>query len=129
MINKALNRLAFIALITVSNQSSVFAEEVLSRAELDVIVKEDIASAQVLTEICPSIIGNKTELNKNIEKFTQLNLKRLSNPATTLTALQQDSEYQAAYKDAKKATTEIDDAERKSECENVLTLGDEIDLG
>ena len=94
----------------------------LSKAELDLLIKEDIATAQVLTEICPPLIGDATQVLHHVDTFTQSNLKRLSNPATTLTDLKQDSEYQMAYKEAKNDSLSTDQAEQRQGCEDILHM-------
>lgn len=96
-----------------------FAEN-LSVAELDALVKEDIAAAQVLTEICPAFIGNTAKFNANISAFTQSNLKRLSQPISTLEQIKQDPVYKEAYAEAKQSLNETDREEQKSSCEEVL---------
>ena len=96
--------------------------ENLSKAELDLLVKEDIATAQVLTEVCPALIGENAQLLQHIQSFTQNNLKRLSHSATTLAQLEQDPEYQTAYDQAKKDILSTDHAEQKLGCEEVANL-------
>jgi hypothetical protein len=123
---KTLKQLSFIGLITLFAQNAAFAEN-LNSVELDEMVKEDIASAQVLLEICPASISGKPEFKQNIEKFTESSLKRLSNPSTTFAQLQQDATYKAAYADAKSSSSEVSKDEQKTECENILTLGHELD--
>ena len=125
MILKALKTLTITGLITLFTQSAVYAEN-SDDAELDLTVKEDIASAQVMIELCPALIGNKADLQRNIDQFTTANLKRLSNPNTTYSQLLNDADYQTAYKEAKLSTSEVDQSEQTSECENILNLGDEL---
>lgn len=96
--------------------------ENLSKAELDLLVKEDIATAQVLTEVCPALIGKNVQLLQHIQSFTQNNLKRLSNSTTSLAQLEQDPEYQTAYDQAKKDSLSTDQAEQKQGCEEILNL-------
>lgn len=126
MISKALKTIVFTGLITLFAQSVVHAER-SDEAELDLSVKEDIASAQVMLELCPALIGNKAELARNIDKYTAVNLKYLSNPNTTYSQLLNDPEYQTAYKEAKASTSEVDQSEQISECENVLNIAEDLD--
>lgn len=116
-----INRFTCIALLSAAFTLPTFAEG-LSPAELDLLVKEDIATAQVLTEICPALIGEHAKINLHVDQFTQTNLKRLSDPATTLAQLKADTEYQAAYAEAKQVATEYDSAEQKQGCEEILAL-------
>ncbi len=115
------NHFTAIALLTSALTLPAFAEN-LSPAELDLLVKEDIATAQVLTEICPALIGENSKINLHVDQFTQTSLKSLSNPTTTLAQLKADAEYQAAYAEAKQATSEYDTADQKQGCEEILGL-------
>lgn len=119
--NTLFNRITAIALLTSALTIPAFAEN-LSPAELDLLVKEDIATAQVLTEICPALIGENAKINLHVDQFTQTSLKSLSNPTTTLAQLKADAEYQAAYTEAKQTTTEYDKADQKQGCEEILGL-------
>ena len=116
-----MNRFTCITLLSAAFAVPAFAEG-LTPAELDLLVKEDIATAQVLTEICPALIGKHAKINLHVDQFTQTNLKRLSNPATTLAQLKADTEYQAAYAEAKESHTAYDSAEQKQGCEEILAL-------
>ncbi|WP_081406018.1 MCR_0457 family protein [Acinetobacter sp. TGL-Y2] len=116
-----INRFTSIALLSAAFALPAFAEG-LSPAELDLLVKEDIATAQVLTEICPALIGEHAKINLHVDQFTQTSLKSLSNPTTTLAQLKADAEYQAAYAEAKQTTTEYDKADQKQGCEEILGL-------
>lgn len=121
MMRTLFNRFTCIALLSMS-MTTMATAETLSPAELDLLVKEDIATAQVLTEICPRFIGENAKINAHVDQFTQSSLKSLANPATTLAQLQADAEYQAAYTEAKKAAVEYDQAEQKQGCEDILAL-------
>ena len=119
--NSLFNYFTAIALLTSALTMPAFAEN-LSPAELDLLVKEDIATAQVLTEICPALMGEHAKINLHVDQFTQTSLKNLSNPATTLAQLKADVEYQAAYAEAKQTTLEYDKADQKQGCEEILDL-------
>lgn len=106
------------------NSAAVLHAEGLSPAELDALVKEDIAAAQVLNEICPNLIGDNSTFTTHISSFTAQNLARLSKN-TTLTQLQADLEYQNIYQAAKKETLASPEAEQKIGCQDVLTLQDD----
>ncbi len=121
MMNTLLNRFTCIALLSSVLTLPAFAES-LTPAELDLLVKEDIAAAQVLIETCPALIGENAKINSHVDQFTQTSLNSLSNPATTLAQLKADAEYQAAYAEAKQASAEYDKAEQKQGCEDILGL-------
>ncbi len=119
MITRSLTHTFSIALITLSTQSA-FAEK-LTAKEADLIAKEDIAATQVLTEVCPALIGNNAMFKTKIETLTQTLLKDLSK-TTTLVQLQQDTEYQVALNEARTNVKEVDQTEQKAVCNDVLEL-------
>ena len=51
---------------------AVLANSVLSPAEANTIIKEDIASIQVMAEMCPAIIGKNAKFDQKIKKFLSL---------------------------------------------------------
>ncbi|WP_026094128.1 MCR_0457 family protein [Acinetobacter venetianus] len=99
---------------------TVFADEAVSAAEADALIKDDIANAQVLIEMCPSIIGKNAKFDQNIKKIVDSYLSNYSNKSTTLDSLQKDSEFQNLLTDARQAAKEVSQAEQKSVCEDVL---------
>lgn len=119
MITRSLIRTFSIAFITLCTQSAF--SETLSTQEADLIIKEDIAATQVLAEVCPALIGNNPILNSKIDGLTQSSLKELSK-STTLVQLQQDAEYQAAFKEAQTSAKEVEGDENKAVCNDILTL-------
>ncbi|MFW2079638.1 MCR_0457 family protein [Acinetobacter guillouiae] len=119
MITRSLTRTISIAFITLCAQSAF--SETLTSQESDRIVKEDIAATQVLAEVCPALIGNNPAFQTKIGSLTQTLLKDLSKP-TTLTQLQQDPEYQTVLKEAQTSAKEVDQAEHKAVCADVLEL-------
>lgn len=119
MITRSLTRTISIALITLCAQST-FAES-LTTQESDLIAKEDIAATQVLIDVCPALIGNNTTFNTKIDTLTQSLLKELSK-TTTLAQLQQDTEYQTILNEARANVKEVDQAEQKAVCNDVLEL-------
>ncbi|WP_010115432.1 MCR_0457 family protein [Acinetobacter sp. P8-3-8] len=119
MITRSLIRTFSIAFITLCTQSAF--SETLSTQEADLIIKEDIAATQVLAEVCPALIGNNPILKSKIDGLTQSSLKELSK-STTLAQLQQDAEYQTAFKEAQVSAKEVDGEENKAVCNDILTL-------
>ena len=96
--------------------------EALSPAELDQLVKEDIATAQVLTEVCPSLVGHQDKINHYVNEFTVNNLTRFSTPNLSLAQLQQDPQYKVAYEEAKRDFLAADQNEQKQGCSEITTL-------
>lgn len=119
MFTRSLTRTISIAFITLCSHSA-FAETITVQ-EADLLTKEDIASTQVLIDVCPAFTANNPALKTKIDFLTNTLLKNLSQ-TTTLAQLQQDGEYQAAFKEAQANAKEVDSEEQKSVCADVLTL-------
>ena len=83
-------------------------------------IKDDIASTQVLTEMCPSLIGKNAKFDQNIKKMISASLSDYSDKSATFESLQKDAEYQSLLKDARAAAKEVDSAEQKTVCEDTL---------
>ena len=63
--------------------------------EENTLIKDDIASAQVLTEMCPSLIGKNAKFDQNIKKMVSSSLSGYSDKSATFESLQKDTEYQS----------------------------------
>ena len=48
---------------------AIFANTTVSAKEADALIKDDIANAQVLIEMCPSIIGKNANLTKTSKRW------------------------------------------------------------
>ena len=57
---------------------AVLADEGLTPAEANTMVKEDIASAQVMTEVCPAIIGKNANWKKQHKNDTMSKTEKRS---------------------------------------------------
>ncbi len=57
---------------------AVLANEGLTPAEANTMVKEDIASAQVMIEVCPAIIGKNAKFDHNTHQLIQSYLQDYS---------------------------------------------------
>ena len=94
---------------------------VYANAEDDEIIREDIASAQVMTETCPAVIGKNAKFDQNIKKMVSSSLSGYSDKSATFESLQKDTEYQSLLKDARVSAKEVDQAEQISACEDILS--------
>lgn len=108
--------LSFAALLS----QAVIANDDLTPAEANTIVKEDIASAQVMAEFCPAIIGKSTQFDANIKQLIQSYLTEYVGTAPSYENLQQDSEYKTVLGEARQAAKDTEKDEQKSVCEDVL---------
>ena len=99
---------------------AVIADGGFTQDEANTIVKEDIASAQVMAEVCPALIGKNAKFDANITALTQSYLADYSDKSMTLAKLQADSEYKSVLEEARQAAKETDKSEQKSVCDDVL---------
>ena len=108
--------LAFAVVIS----QSVIANNDFTVEEANTILKEDIAAAQVMSEVCPAIIGKNAKFDGNITTLTKSYLADYSDQSITLEKLQSDSEYKSVLEEARQAAKQTDKAEQQSVCEDVL---------
>lgn len=104
--------------------SSGFADEGISTQEADSLIKDDIASTQVLQEICPTFVGANRKLETNTQKIIAMYLSGYSNKSITFSALQNDSEYKTLLSEARQAAKEMDHHEQHELCEEVVNYKD-----
>ncbi|WP_343579099.1 hypothetical protein [Acinetobacter sp.] len=100
----------------------VFADEAVSVKEADALIKDDIANAQVLIEMCPVLIGKNAKFDQNIKKMVGTYLSNYSDKSASLESLQKDAEFKSLLKDAHEAAAEVDKVEQKAVCEEVLNF-------
>lgn len=100
---------------------AVFADAA-SVKEADALIKDDIANAQVLIEMCPNLIGKNAKFDQNIKKMVDSYLGSYSDNSASLESLQKDAEFNTLLKDARQAATEVDKAEQQAVCEEVLNF-------
>ena len=116
---------SFVRVLTVSFTflvaPAVFADAA-SVKEADALIKDDIANAQVLIEMCPNLIGKNAKFDQNIKKMVDSYLGSYSDKSASLESLQKDAEFNTLLKDARQAATEVDEAEQKAVCEEVLNF-------
>lgn len=99
---------------------AVIADEGLTQAEANTIVKEDVASAQVMAEVCPAVIGKNAKFDGNIKLLVQSYLADYSDKSMTYESIQSDSEYKAVLNEARETAKETTADEQKSVCDDVL---------
>lgn len=106
--------------------SAIFSHAVagsdLTQAEANTIFKEDLASVQVLSEICPKIIGANAIFDTKIQKLMQTYISDFSGPKTSLEALQSDNEYKSILNEARADVEQGSADEQKSACTDVLAF-------
>ncbi|NNG83206.1 MULTISPECIES: hypothetical protein [Acinetobacter Taxon 24D] len=108
--------LGFAALLS----QAVLADEGLTQAEANTIVKEDIASTQVMAEVCPAIVGKNAKFDHNIHQLIQSYLQDYSDKSMTYDKIQADTEYKSVLDEARQAAKETSKDEQKSVCDDVI---------
>jgi protocatechuate 3,4-dioxygenase beta subunit len=98
---------------------AVNANDGLSPEEANSIVKEDIASTQIMAEVCPAVIGKNAKLDANIKLLTQMYLKDYSG-SMTIDQLQSDPEYKSILQETRKAAQETSQEEQQAVCMDVV---------
>ena len=99
---------------------AVLANEGLTPAEANTMVKEDIASAQVMIEVCPAIIGKNAKFDHNTHQLIQSYLQDYSDKSMTFDKIQSDTEYKSILNEARQAAKETSKDEQKSVCDDVV---------
>lgn len=98
---------------------AVSANEGLTQKEANSIVKEDIASTQIMAEVCPAVIGKNAKLDANVQTLTKMYLKEYSDASMTLDKLQADPEYKSILQETRKAAQETSKEEQHAVCMDV----------
>lgn len=99
---------------------AVLANEGLTPAEANTMVKEDIASAQVMIEVCPAIIGKNAKFDHNTHQLIQSYLQNYSDKSMSFDKIQSDTEYKSILNEAREAAKETSKDEQKSVCDDVV---------
>ena len=99
---------------------AVLADEGLTPAEANTMVKEDIASAQVMIEVCPAIIGKNAKFDHNTHQLIQSYLQDYSDKSMNFDKIQSDTEYKSILNEARQAAIETSKDEQKSVCDDVV---------
>ena len=119
MLNRSLTRVVCITTLTFLSSTLVQAN-LISKAELDLVVKEDIAAAQVLNEICPALITDATKIKQQVDSFTAESLKHLSQANLSFEQLKADPKYQNAFKEALAENNEYSQEEKQQGCNELI---------
>ena len=108
--------LGFAALLS----QAVLADEGLTQAEANTVIKEDIASTQVMAEVSPAIVGKNAKFDHNIHQLIQSYLQDYSDKSMTYDKIQADTEYKSILDEARQAAKETSKDEQKSVCDDVV---------
>lgn len=106
--------------LTAGLSSPAFSAENLS-AEVDLTIKEDLASVQVLTEVCPGIVGKNAKFEQNAQQLIKQYLSDYSDKSMTYGKIQQDKEYQSALQEARQEAKQTAKDEHQAVCNDLIT--------
>lgn len=115
-------RLVFTSIALSTSCQFSLANNDLSPAEKNSIIKEDVASIQVLQSYCPTVIGKNVKFDQNIQNLLYEYLSEYSDSSITLQKLQQDAEYQKILKETQKSLNESSIEDNKFTCEEIITI-------
>lgn len=106
--------------LTAGLSSPAFSAENLS-AEVDLTIKEDLASVQVLTEVCPGIVGKNAKFEQNAQQLIKQYLSDYSDKSMTYDKIQQNKEYQSALQEARQEAKQTAKDEHQAVCNDLIT--------
>jgi len=89
-------------------------------AEVDLTIQEDLASVQVLTEVCPGIVGQNAQLDQNAQKLISQYLTDYSDKSMTYQKLQADQQYQSVLQQARQEAKQITKDEHQAVCNDLI---------
>ncbi|MCK7608429.1 hypothetical protein M0D70_03070 [Acinetobacter portensis] len=101
---------------------NIYATTDLDTAENNSIIKEDVASAQIMLELCPAIIGQNATFDQKMKSLISEYLRDYSDSSMTLDKLQSDAEYKTLIQEARSTAKETSQAENKLACEEALNI-------
>ncbi|MHA3054133.1 hypothetical protein E0H77_04030 [Acinetobacter sp. ANC 4633] len=109
----------FCATFALSMMLSASANSDLTIEEQNSLTKGDLASLQVLSELCHQIIDKRPQFQQNMQRLIDQNQRILSR-STSVQELPQDHEYQSLLAESKSNSQEMSQPELKAACEEVL---------
>lgn len=103
---------------------SLFAssESLISVAERDTIIKEDLAAAHVMVEICPTVLGSDFNFAEKMKQVSAPFFADLSDKTMTVEKLLADAEYQEVLAQARLDAEETTVEEKKEVCSDLAAL-------
>lgn len=119
MIKKMIGVTSITLTMLTGSLTAAFAAENLS-AEVDLTIQEDLASVQVLTEVCPAIVGENAKLDQNAQKLISQYLTDYSDKSMTYQKLQADPQYQSVLQEARQEAKQINQAEHQTVCKDLI---------
>ncbi|MFC6052477.1 MCR_0457 family protein [Acinetobacter portensis] len=113
---------SFCLAITLAMTQSIHATTDLSLAEKNSIIKEDVASAQIMQEVCPTLIGKNAKFDQNIKNLISEYLADYSDKNISLEKLKLDAEYKILLQEAREALKDASQEENQFACTEVSTI-------
>ncbi len=110
---------AFTVSAFAQNEKSSTDENVEISSQLQT-TKEEIAAIQVLSEICPDIIGKNKNFDSGYQRILTDFLPGISNPVLAVQALSEEEDYQVILKQARQDAANASREENREVCLGVI---------
>lgn len=82
--------------------------------------REEVAAIQVLSEICPQIIGQNKNFDAGYQRILKDLLPGISDPVAAVKAYSQDAEFQAMMKQAREDAARASAEDNRQVCLDVI---------
>lgn len=87
-------------------------------------LKEDLAYAQVFSEICPKLIGNNKNFDQAYKRYIDVKLKDVSNPQLAVQYLnEEDGEYKSLLQQFRQNVSTASSEENRAVCLDMIEWG------
>lgn len=120
--SRFLRQLMILSCGAILSQSLFANSNALSIEERDTIIKEDLAAAHVMVDLCPKILGSDANFSEKMKEISLPFLADLSDKTMTIEKLLNDAEYKElliqAHADAEETTLD----EKKEVCADFVAL-------
>ncbi|GAA5010625.1 hypothetical protein GCM10023206_18450 [Acinetobacter puyangensis] len=87
-------------------------------------LKEDLAYAQVFSEICPKLIGNNKNFDQAYKRYVDVKLKDVSNPQLALQFLnEEDEDYKNLLQQFRQNVSSASSESNRAVCLDMIEWG------
>ncbi|MCH4248373.1 MAG: hypothetical protein LKF82_11175 [Acinetobacter populi] len=87
-------------------------------------LKEDLAYAQVFSEICPKLIGNNKNFDQAYKRYIDVKLKDVSNPQLAVQFLnEEDTDYKNLLQQFRQNVSTASSEENRAVCLDMIEWG------
>lgn len=116
---KSLVSLSLLAALTSANLAYAQDENVEVSSDIGT-TREEIAAIQVLSEICPQIIGKNKNFDDGYQRILKDLLPGISDPVAAVKAYSQETDFQAMIKQAREDAAKASAEDNRQVCLDVI---------